>query len=143
MGWSHNKKNRRQMDEKNSRVDFKRMQTSLGRPPARWADVFVNKVNQLYPQLQLFYRSRYETRKRYNARTRPPPLITIVIERNEWHMCWVRTAREDGPSKYPSIQASYIFSICLFENDDVLECVLVSSIITIIADSGYQLPLNI
>uniref|UniRef100_A0A0K0D4F9 NADH dehydrogenase [ubiquinone] 1 alpha subcomplex subunit n=1 Tax=Angiostrongylus cantonensis TaxID=6313 RepID=A0A0K0D4F9_ANGCA len=45
----------------------------LGRPPTRWADVFVNKVNQLYPQLHLLYRSRYETGKRYHARARPPP----------------------------------------------------------------------
>uniref|UniRef100_A0A0K0CXH6 Reverse transcriptase n=1 Tax=Angiostrongylus cantonensis TaxID=6313 RepID=A0A0K0CXH6_ANGCA len=97
MGRSHNEKNRRQVDKKNIPREFKRR---LGRPTTRWADVFLNKVNQLYPQLQLFYRSRYETRKRYHARTRrPPPRTTTARERDEWHMCWGPQTREDGPSK--------------------------------------------
>ncbi|VDM64838.1 unnamed protein product [Angiostrongylus costaricensis] len=45
----------------------------LGRPPTRCADVFVNKVNQLYQQLPFFYRSRHESRTRYHSGTKPPP----------------------------------------------------------------------
>ena len=59
----------------------------LGRPPKRWADVFVAKVNQLHSQLATSLEQRNEPRLRHHARCRPPPWTTIARERNDWRLC--------------------------------------------------------
>lgn len=48
------------------------VQTSATAPLTRYADIFVAEIKE---QLQLFYRSRYETSTCSHARIKPPPWI--------------------------------------------------------------------
>ena len=61
-----------------------------GRPPIRWADVFVKRIKQAYSQLLLpqSHRHRYETRSSRHVQIKPPPWTTIARRRDEWKMCW-------------------------------------------------------
>ena len=59
----------------------------LGRPPKRWADVFVANVSHLYPQMLTSLESRNGPCLRHHARYRIPPWTTLARERNEWKFC--------------------------------------------------------
>ncbi|KAJ1354079.1 hypothetical protein KIN20_010892, partial [Parelaphostrongylus tenuis] len=96
IGRSYSKEIRRQMNETNCRVDATRICSSRERPPTRWTNVFVKRINQLYSYLHshqvysyqpIFYRSRYETRASGHARMKPPPWATVARTRDEWNMC--------------------------------------------------------
>ncbi|VDM82265.1 unnamed protein product [Strongylus vulgaris] len=50
MGWSYNEEDRRQMDTKNSGIDFSRNKT-CSRDATDWAGVFVALMDQLNSQL--------------------------------------------------------------------------------------------
>ena len=61
-----------------------------GRPPKRWADVFVEKLDQLRNQLDTVLEDGMETRERHQARRRnlPRSWMTLARERIEWKRCW-------------------------------------------------------
>ncbi|KAJ1365314.1 hypothetical protein KIN20_025577 [Parelaphostrongylus tenuis] len=98
------------MNETNCRVDATRICSSRERPPTRWTNVFVKRINQLYSYLHshqvysyqpIFYRSRYETRASGHARMKPPPWATVARTRDEWNMCRGLHNSEGVSSKYP------------------------------------------
>ncbi|KAJ1373860.1 hypothetical protein KIN20_036389 [Parelaphostrongylus tenuis] len=98
------------MDETNCRVVATRICSSRERPPTRWTNVFVKRINQLYSYLHshqvysyqpIFYRSRYETRASGHARMKPPPWATVARTRDEWNMCRGLHNSEGVSSKYP------------------------------------------
>ena len=59
-----------------------------GRPPKRWADVFVEKLDQLRNQLDTIQDSGMVTRGRLHARRLPTSWMTLARERNDWRRCW-------------------------------------------------------
>ena len=58
-----------------------------GRPPKRWADVFVEKVDQLRNQLGTIFGNGIDTRRRLQARRIPTSWMTLARQRNEWMRC--------------------------------------------------------
>ena len=59
-----------------------------GRPPKRWADVFVEKMDQLRNQLDTIQDYGLETRGRLQARGLQTSWMTFARERNDWKKCW-------------------------------------------------------
>ncbi len=59
-----------------------------GRPPKRWADVFVEKLDQLRNQLDTIQDDGMVTRGRLHTRSLPASWMTLARERNEWRRCW-------------------------------------------------------